>query len=52
VNLKGSEFISAIFLETADNENCGYIHEGIEAPEECPACRHLRAYYELLDENR
>ena len=31
--------------------NCGYIHEGIEAPEECPACRHPRAYYELLAEN-
>ncbi|NIM91835.1 MAG: rubrerythrin family protein [Candidatus Aminicenantes bacterium] len=31
--------------------NCGYIHEGEEAPEECPACAHPRAYYELLEEN-
>jgi rubrerythrin len=31
--------------------NCGYIHEGEEAPEECPACAHPRAYYELLSEN-
>jgi Rubrerythrin len=31
--------------------NCGYIHEGTEAPEECPACQHPRAYYELLGEN-
>jgi len=31
--------------------NCGYIHEGKEAPEECPACKHKRAYYELLVEN-
>lgn len=31
--------------------NCGYIHEGTEAPEECPACQHPRAYYELLIEN-
>lgn len=31
--------------------NCGYIHEGNEAPEECPACQHPRAYYELLNEN-
>lgn len=31
--------------------NCGYIHEGTEAPEECPACKHARAYYELLAEN-
>ena len=31
--------------------NCGYIHEGIEAPEKCPACAHPRAYFELLGEN-
>jgi rubrerythrin len=31
--------------------NCGYIHEGTEPPEECPACKHARAYYELLAEN-
>jgi rubrerythrin len=27
--------------------NCGYIHEGPEAPKVCPACQHPRAYYEL-----
>ncbi len=31
--------------------NCGYVHEGKEAPEKCPACDHPRAYYELLCEN-
>jgi len=31
--------------------NCGYIHEGPEAPNECPACAHPQAYYELLCEN-
>jgi rubrerythrin len=31
--------------------NCGYIHDGSEAPEECPACAHPRAYFELLAEN-
>jgi len=31
--------------------NCGYIHEGPEAPMECPACAHPQAYYELLGEN-
>ncbi len=31
--------------------NCGYIHEGTEAPEECPACKHPQSYYELLAEN-
>ncbi len=27
--------------------NCGYIHEGTTAPDECPACKHPQAYYEL-----
>ena len=31
--------------------NCGYIHEGPSAPEECPACAHPQAYYELIGEN-
>lgn len=31
--------------------NCGYIHEGTEPPEECPACAHPKSYYELLGEN-
>ncbi|MFA4843885.1 MAG: rubrerythrin family protein [Candidatus Margulisiibacteriota bacterium] len=31
--------------------NCGYVHEGQEAPVECPACRHPQAYFELLAEN-
>ena len=31
--------------------NCGYIHEGTEAPAACPACAHPRAYFELLAEN-
>lgn len=31
--------------------NCGYIHEGTEPPEECPACAHPRDYFELLCEN-
>ncbi len=31
--------------------NCGYLHEGFEAPEVCPACQHPRAYFELFKEN-
>ena len=31
--------------------NCGYIHEGPEAPQLCPACLHPQAYFELLGEN-
>ncbi len=31
--------------------NCGYIHEGTEAPDVCPACAHPRDYFEVLGEN-
>jgi len=31
--------------------NCGYVHEGKDAPKECPACRHPQAYYEIKAEN-
>lgn len=31
--------------------NCGYLHEGTEAPETCPACAHAQAHFELLGEN-
>ncbi len=31
--------------------NCGYLHEGAEAPGACPACAHSQAYFELLAEN-
>ncbi len=31
--------------------NCGYLHEGDSAPEECPACAHAQAHFELLGEN-
>jgi len=31
--------------------NCGYLHEGAEAPAACPACAKPQAYYEILAEN-
>ena len=31
--------------------NCGYLHEGFEAPTVCPTCAHPQAYFELLGEN-
>lgn len=30
---------------------CGYIHEGTEPPQKCPACTHPQNYFELLAEN-
>lgn len=31
--------------------NCGYLHNGTEAPQSCPACAHPRDHFELLGEN-
>jgi rubrerythrin len=31
--------------------NCGYVHEGKEAPKVCPACKHPQSFYERLAEN-
>jgi len=31
--------------------NCGYIYEGTEAPEICPACAHPQSYFEVFVEN-
>ncbi len=31
--------------------NCGYVHDGEEAPGACPACAHAQAHFELLGEN-
>jgi rubrerythrin len=31
--------------------NCGYLHDGTDAPDNCPACAHAMAHFELLGEN-
>jgi rubrerythrin len=31
--------------------NCGYIYEGVEPPEKCPACAHPKAFYEPAADN-
>jgi rubrerythrin len=31
--------------------NCGYVHEGPDAPNQCPACNHPQAYFEVKAEN-
>lgn len=31
--------------------NCGYVVEGEAAPNECPACKHPQAFFEVLSEN-
>jgi len=31
--------------------NCGYVHEGAEAPQMCPACKHSQAHFEEKADN-
>jgi rubrerythrin len=31
--------------------NCGFVFEGPEAPEKCPACLHPKAYFEIKETN-
>jgi rubrerythrin len=30
---------------------CGYVHEGDKALENCPVCNHPKAYFEVKAEN-
>ncbi len=48
--LKSSVFKKG-FSVTWRCRNCGYIFDGPEAPEVCPACAHARAHFEILGEN-
>ncbi|SMB94926.1 Rubrerythrin [Thermanaeromonas toyohensis ToBE] len=50
-NLQGGQVFKREEKVTWRCRNCGYIHEGKEAPEVCPACAHPRAFFELLVTN-
>jgi rubrerythrin len=50
-NLKDDKVFKKDVVVKWKCRNCGYIHEGKEAPEECPACAHPQSYYELFCEN-
>lgn len=32
-------------------QNCGYLHEGTFAPDECPACEHPQAHFQIKEDN-
>ncbi|MBO8126873.1 MAG: rubrerythrin family protein [Firmicutes bacterium] len=50
-NLKSQSVFQKASVVKWKCRNCGYVHEGPEAPEECPACYHPQSYYEVLAEN-
>ncbi len=50
-NIKDNKVFKRSSSEKWRCRNCGYVHEGNEAPEMCPACAHPQAHFELLGEN-
>lgn len=50
-NLQSGKVFKKDSLTKWHCRNCGYVHEGKEAPEKCPACFHPRAFFEILAEN-
>jgi rubrerythrin len=50
-NIKAGKVFKKDETVTWRCRNCGYLHEGEEAPESCPACVHPQAHFELLGEN-
>ncbi|WP_417910985.1 rubrerythrin [Candidatus Electronema sp. PJ] len=50
-NLKDNKVFRKYGNVTWHCTKCGYVHEGTEAPQKCPACTHPQSYFELLAEN-
>lgn len=50
-NLSGKEVFKRKAAVKWHCINCGYVAEAAEAPNECPACKHPQAFYEILAEN-
>ncbi len=50
-NIKNKEVFKKDKIVKWKCRNCGYVHEGKDAPETCPACKHPQSFYELLEEN-
>lgn len=50
-NVKAKKVFSKDKVVKWKCRNCGYVHEGKDAPKDCPACKHPQAYYELLADN-
>lgn len=49
-NLKNGEVFKKPVVKRWKCNNCGYIHEGTEAPGVCPACSHPQAHFEVFEE--
>ncbi|EYE89054.1 rubrerythrin [Fervidicella metallireducens AeB] len=50
-NLKSGKIFKKDTVVKWQCMNCGYIHEGTEAPDFCPLCKFPRSYFEIYCEN-
>lgn len=50
-NIKDGKVFTKTESVTWRCRNCGYLHEGTDAPEMCPACAHPKAHYEVMPDN-
>jgi rubrerythrin len=49
-NLKEGKVFKREEIKRWKCNNCGYIHEGKDAPLECPTCKHPQAHFEIFCE--
>ena len=50
-NIKNGQVFKRDSPVTWKCRNCGYVMQGTEPPEVCPACNHPRAYFEIKETN-
>ena len=50
-NVKAGRVFEREAIVTWKCRACGYLHEGREAPQNCPICSYGRAYFEVLGES-
>ena len=50
-NIEDNKVFSSTEKKGWKCRKCGYIHNGNDAPNTCPACKHPQAYFELKDQN-
>ncbi len=49
-NLEKGEVFKKQEVKRWKCNNCGYIHEGMEAPGKCPSCQHPQEHFEIFVE--
>lgn len=49
-NVRNNEVFKKKEVKRWKCNNCGYIHEGESAPDECPTCKHAQAHFEVFEE--